>query len=75
MSFKYPWMFFFILLQIIVILILKYKKNDLSSSLPNASEKVLRTLEEKLDKHIIEIWTVYKPIKELLKRLEKFKLW
>ena len=55
MSFKYPWMFFFIVLQIIVILILKYKKNDLSSSLPNASEKVLRTLEEKLDKNKI-LW-------------------
>ena len=53
MSFKYPWMIFFILLQIIIILILKYKKNDLSSALPNASEKVLRTLEEKLDKNKI----------------------
>ena len=38
-------------------------------------EKKLDKLEEKLDDHIKEIWTVYKPIKELLKRLEKFKLW
>ena len=38
-------------------------------------EKKLDKLDTKLDKHIEEIWTVYKPIKELLKRLEKFKLW
>ena len=30
---------------------------------------------KKLDDHIEEIWTVYKPIKELLKKLERFKLW
>ena len=32
-------------------------------------------LEKKLDKHIEEIWTVYKPIKKILERLERFKLW
>ena len=31
-------------------------------------------LEKKLDKHIEEIWTVYKPIKKILERLERFKL-
>jgi hypothetical protein len=38
-------------------------------------EKKLDKLEKKLDNHIEEIWTVYKPIKELLKKLERFKLW
>jgi flagellar capping protein FliD len=38
-------------------------------------EKKLDKLEKKLDDHIEEIWTVYKPIKELLKKLERFKLW
>ena len=32
-------------------------------------------LDRKLDKHIEEIWTVYVPIKRLLERLERFKLW
>ena len=31
-------------------------------------EKKLDKLEKKLDSHIEEIWTVYKPIKELLKK-------
>jgi|TARA_B100001287_G_scaffold169454_1_gene142541 tetrahydromethanopterin S-methyltransferase subunit G len=38
-------------------------------------EKKLDKLEKKLDNHIEEIWTVYKPIKELLKKLERFRLW
>ena len=41
----------------------------------SAIEKKLDKLEKKLDDHIEEIWTVYKPIKELLKKLERFKLW
>ena len=32
-------------------------------------------LEKKLDNHIEEIWKVYKPIKKILERLERFKLW
>ena len=38
-------------------------------------EKKLDKLDTKLDKHIDEIWTVYKPIKKLLEKLERFKLW
>ena len=38
-------------------------------------EKKLDKLEKKLDNHIEEIWKVYKPIKELLKKLERFRLW
>ena len=30
---------------------------------------------EQLDKHIQDIWTVYEPIKKILEKLEKFKLW
>ena len=38
-------------------------------------EKKLDKLDKKLDKYIDEIWTVYKPIKKLLEKLERFKLW
>ena len=38
-------------------------------------EKKIDALEEKLDKHISEIWTVYVPIKRLLEKLDKFRLW
>ena len=38
-------------------------------------ETKLDALDKKLDKHIDEIWTVYKPIKQLLTKLERFKLW
>ena len=38
-------------------------------------EKKIEALEEKLDKHISEIWTVYVPIKRLLEKLDKFRLW
>ena len=27
------------------------------------------------DKHIQDIWTVYEPIKKILEKLERFKLW
>ncbi len=30
---------------------------------------------DKLDKHIQDIWTVYEPIKKILEKLERFKLW
>ena len=32
-------------------------------------------LDKKLDKHIQDIWTVYEPIKKILEKLERFKLW
>ena len=38
-------------------------------------EKKIDALDKKLDKHIKEIWPVYVPIKRLLERLEKFRLW
>ena len=38
-------------------------------------EKKLDKLDKKLDNHIKEIWTVYEPIKKLLEKLERFKLW
>ena len=38
-------------------------------------ETKLDALDKKLDKHIDEIWTVYKPIKQLLTKLERFRLW
>ena len=38
-------------------------------------EKKLDELDEKLDEHIKEIWTVYVPIKKLLEKLERFKIW
>lgn len=38
-------------------------------------EAKVDNIEKKLDQHINEIWTVYKPIKELLARIERFRLW
>ena len=38
-------------------------------------EKKLDELDKKLDKHIKEIWTGYVPIKKLLEKLERFRLW
>ena len=38
-------------------------------------ETKLDALDKKLDKQIDEIWTVYKPIKQLLTKLERFRLW
>ena len=48
--------------------------DEVMAKLNNIDKKVSK-LEGKHDKHINEIWTVYKPIKELLTKLEKFKLW
>ena len=38
-------------------------------------EKKLDELDKKLDEHIKEIWIVYVPIKKLLEKLERFKIW
>lgn len=38
-------------------------------------EKKIDVLDKKLDEHIKEIWTVYVPIKKLLEKLERFRLW
>ena len=38
-------------------------------------EKKINKLDKKLDKHIQDIWTVYEPIKKILEKLERFKLW
>ena len=38
-------------------------------------EKKLDKLNKKLDTHIREIWSVYEPIKKILEKLERFKLW
>ena len=38
-------------------------------------EKKIDKLNKKLDRHIREIWTVYEPIKKILEKLERFKLW
>ena len=38
-------------------------------------EKKIDKLEKKLDLHIKEIWSVYDPIKKILEKLERFKLW
>jgi hypothetical protein len=38
-------------------------------------EKKLDKLDKKLDRHIKDIWTVYEPIKKILEKLERFKLW
>tara|TARA_X000001316_G_C907585_1_gene23838 strand:+ start:39 stop:227 length:189 start_codon:yes stop_codon:yes gene_type:complete len=38
-------------------------------------EKKIDKLDKKLDKHIKDIWTVYEPIKKILEKLERFKLW
>ena len=36
------------------------------------SDKIKALLRKKLDAHIEDVWTVYKPIKKII---EKFKLW
>ena len=38
-------------------------------------EKKLESIDKKLDRHIKDIWTVYEPIKKILEKLERFKLW
>ena len=38
-------------------------------------EKKLDKLNKKLDKHIKYIWEVYEPVKKILEKLERFKLW
>ena len=38
-------------------------------------EKKIDKLNKKLDTHIREIWSVYEPIKKILEKLERFKLW
>ena len=38
-------------------------------------EKKIDDLDKKMDEHIKEIWTVYVPIKKLLEKLERFRLW
>ena len=38
-------------------------------------EKKIDRLNRKLDTHIREIWLVYEPIKKILEKLERFKLW
>ena len=50
------------------------KNADIKEQLDRIENKI-DALETKLDKHIKKIWTVYKPIKELLTKLEKFRLW
>ena len=50
------------------------KNADIKEQLDRIENKI-DALETKLDKHVNEIWTVYKPIKELLTKLEKFRLW
>ena len=48
--------------------------SDLKEQLDRIETK-LDELDNKLDKHIDEIWTVYQPIKQLLTKLERFRLW
>jgi len=48
--------------------------SDLKEQLDRIETK-LDELDKKLDKHIDEIWTVYQPIKQLLTKLERFRLW
>ena len=48
--------------------------SDLKEQLDRIETK-LDELNKKLDKHIDEIWTVYQPIKQLLTKLERFRLW
>ena len=50
------------------------KNQELKEQLDRIENKI-DSLDKKLDKHINEIWTVYKPIKELLARIERFRLW
>jgi len=48
--------------------------SDIKEQLDRIETK-LDALDKKLDKHIDEIWTVYQPIKQLLTKLERFRLW
>ena len=48
--------------------------SDIKEQLDRIETK-LDALDKKLDKHIDEIWTVYVPIKKLLEKLDKFRLW
>ena len=48
--------------------------SDLKEQLDRIETK-LDELDKKLDKHIDEICTVYQPIKQLLTKLERFRLW
>ena len=48
--------------------------SDIKEQLDRIETK-LDQLDKKLDKHIDEIWTVYQPIKQLLTKLERFRLW
>tara|TARA_S200000501_G_C20493835_1_gene599451 strand:- start:64 stop:207 length:144 start_codon:yes stop_codon:yes gene_type:complete len=41
----------------------------------NRIEKKLDKLNKKLDKHVKDIWEVYQPVKKILEKLERFKLW
>ena len=50
------------------------KNQEIKEQLDRIEAKV-DSIDKKLDQHINEIWTVYKPIKELLTRIERFKLW
>ena len=50
------------------------KNAEIKEQLDRIEHKI-DTLDKKLDQHINEIWTVYKPIKELLTKLERFRLW
>ena len=47
---------------------------EIKDQLDRIEEKV-DSIDKKLDQHINEIWTVYKPIKELLTKIERFRLW
>tara|TARA_B100001057_G_scaffold215440_1_gene215695 strand:+ start:54 stop:203 length:150 start_codon:yes stop_codon:yes gene_type:complete len=48
---------------------------DMSKEQLDRIEKKLDKLNKKMDKHIQDIWTVYEPIKKILEKLERFKLW
>ena len=38
-------------------------------------EKKLDKLDKMLDDHIKDLWNVYEPIKKILEKLERFRLW
>jgi len=48
---------------------------DMSKEQLDRIEKKIDKLNKKLDTHIREIWSVYEPIKKILEKLERFKLW
>ena len=54
-----------------------YSCSNMKSSPPTALkiEKKLESIDKKLDRHIKDIWEVYEPIKKILEKLERFKLW